>query len=85
MCEMSRQGYYNKGWHFTFVSTPTTAVIHDMGVVDLDLEVAMERILLASKLLKMDDSRISKRLLTSMLEKKVPGFCTYLMEALNGS
>ena len=41
-------------------STPNTAVKHDLGIVDMDLEVAMERILLASKVLQMDDNRISK-------------------------
>ena len=63
-------------------STPTAAVKHDLGIVDLDLEVAMERTLLASKILQMDDTRISKRLLTSMMEKGVPGFCTALEESL---
>ena len=63
-------------------STPTAAVKHDLGLVDLDLEVAMERILLASKILEMDDTRVSKRLLTSMMEKRVPGFCTTLEESL---
>ena len=63
-------------------STPTAAVKHDLGIVDLDLEVAMERVLLVSKVLQKDDSRISKRLLTSMMEKSVPGFCTTLEESL---
>ena len=63
-------------------STPTVAVKHDLGIIDLDLEVGMERILLASKILEMDDSRISKRLLISMMEKRVPGFCVNLEESL---
>ena len=63
-------------------STPTAAVKHDMGIVDLDLDVAMERILLANKVLQMDDSRIVKRLLTSMMRKNVPGFCTSLEDSL---
>ena len=63
-------------------STPTAAVKHDLGIVDLDLEVAMERVLLVSKVLQKDESRISKRLLTSMMEKRVPGFCTTLEESL---
>ena len=63
-------------------STPTAAVKHDLGVIDLDVEVAMERILLASKVLQLDDSRISKQLLSSMMEKRVPGFCTALEESL---
>ena len=64
-------------------STPAAAVKHDMGVTDMDLEVAMERIILASKILQMSDCRISKKLLTSMLEKEIPGFCTSLRESLS--
>ena len=64
------------------ISTPTSAVKHDLGIIDLDLEVAIERILLASKILRMDDARISKRLLKAMMDKKVPGFCTNLEESL---
>ena len=64
-------------------ATPTAAIKHDMGVTDMDLEVAMERILLASKVLQMSDCRISKQLLTSLMEKEVPGFCTSLRESLN--
>ena len=63
-------------------STPTSAVTHDIGIIDLDLEVAMERVLLASKVLQMGDNRISKRLLKSMMNKKVPGFCTSLADAM---
>ena len=63
-------------------STPSTAVKHDLGLVDMDLEVAMERILLTSKVLLMDDSRISKRLLISMMEMNVPGFCSALNDSL---
>ena len=63
-------------------STPNAAVKHELGIVDLDLEVAMERILLAGKVLQMGDDRISKQLLTSMMEMKVPGFCTALEESL---
>lgn len=61
-------------------STPTAAVTHDTGIIDLDLEVAMERVLLASKVMQMDDNRISRKLLTSMIRKKVPGFCTTLAD-----
>ena len=63
-------------------STPNAAVKHELGIVDLDLEVGMERILLASKVLQMDDDRISKQLLTSMMKMKVPGFCSALDESL---
>ena len=63
-------------------STPSSIVKHDMGIIDLDLEVAMERIILASKILQMDEIRISKRLLSSMMELKVPGFCSALEDSL---
>ena len=64
-------------------SAPTAAIKHDLGVIDMDLEVAMERILLTSKVLQMSNSRISKKLLTSMLEKEIPGFCMSLRGSLN--
>ena len=63
-------------------STPTTAVIHDMGIVDLDLEICMERILLAVKVMKMDSSRIVKQLFEAMFELMIPGFCSFLKEDL---
>ena len=63
-------------------STPISIVKHDMGIIDLDLEVAMERIILASKILQLDEIRISKRLLSSMMELKVPGFCSTLEDSL---
>ena len=64
-------------------STPKSAVVHETGVVDMDLEVAMERVLLAVHVRKMDSSRIAKQLFDSMYMKKIPGFCTLLDEALN--
>ena len=63
-------------------STPTTAIQHDFGIVDLSLETEMERILLALKVLEMDDNRIAKRLLEKMLAKDVPGFCASLKNAM---
>ena len=56
-------------------STPTNAIQHDFGIVDLNLEIEMERILLTLKVLNMDENRIVKKLLVKMLEKDVPGFC----------
>ena len=63
-------------------STPTDAILHDLGLVDLDLEIEMERIILASKVTKLDDGRISKRLFESLYDKKIPGFCEALENAL---
>ena len=52
-------------------STPTTdAILHDLWLVDLDLEIKVERIILASKVTKQDDSRISKRLLNHCMIRK---------------
>ena len=56
-------------------STPSTAIQYEFGIMDLDLEVDMERILLVAKVLDMDDNRVAKKLLSQMLEKNVPGFC----------
>ena len=56
-------------------STPSAAVKYEFGMVDLLLEIAMENILLAVKVLKNGNERISCKLLHSMLEKDVPGFC----------
>ena len=64
-------------------STPKSAVVHETGVVDMDLEIAMERVLLAVHVRKMDSSRIAKQLFDSMYLKKIPGFCTLVDEALD--
>ena len=63
-------------------ATPSVAITHEMGGVDLDLEIAMERILLAVKVRKMCESRIVKQLFDKMYEKRIPGFCTSVAEAL---
>ena len=42
----------------------------------------MERILLASKTINFEDNRLSKRLLKSLYEKRIPGFCTFLADAM---
>ena len=63
-------------------STPTDAILHDLGLVDFDLEIEMERIILASKVTKQDNGRISKRLFESLYDKKIPGFCEALENAL---
>ena len=62
-------------------STPSAAVQYEFGVNDLSLEVLMEKIILAVETLKLDDNRISKRLLKALYEKSVPGFCSELNDA----
>ena len=63
-------------------SSPTNAVKHDFGLVDLTCELDLEKILLASDVLDMCDKRIAKKLLFPMIEKEVPGFCTQLSDIL---
>ncbi len=59
-------------------STPSIAIQYEFGVVDLDLEVCMEKVLLGVCMLGKSDS-VGAMLLRPMLEKKVPGFCLELL------
>ena len=59
-------------------STPGDAVMHDFGGFDLEWDVRVERVLLATQVMEMEDDRIAKKLFVKMYEKKVPGFCTQL-------
>ena len=59
-------------------STPSIAVQYEFGVVDLDLDVCMEKVLLGVCMLQKSDS-VGAMLLRPMLEKKVPGFCSELL------
>ena len=63
-------------------STPTCAVIHELGIIDLDLEIEMERILLANDVKNMDNNRVAKKLFESMYSKRIPGYCVRVEEAL---
>ena len=62
-------------------STPSVAIQYEFGVNDMSLDVIMEKIILAVETLNRDEMRISKNLLSIMMEKKVPGFCTEVSEA----
>jgi hypothetical protein len=62
-------------------STPSTAIQYEFGINDLTIEILMEKVILAVETLNRDETRISKMLLTKMMEKSVPGFCTELVEA----
>ena len=62
-------------------STPSAAVQYEFGVNDLTLEILMEKIILAVETFKLDDNRISKKILKALYEKSVPGFCTELRDA----
>ena len=58
-------------------STPTNAVRHDFGLIQLQSEIEIEVLLLTAQVMEMDSRRIVKRLLIAMIEKKVPGYCTH--------
>ena len=62
-------------------ATPSVAVQYEFGVNDLTLDILLEKIVLAVETLKLDENRLSKKILEAMLEKKVPGFCTEVIEA----
>ena len=61
-------------------STPSAAVKYEFGLVDFSLEILMEKVLLAVKVLKSDDERVAKKLLQALLRKKVPGFSTQVVD-----
>ncbi len=63
-------------------STPSIAVQYDFGIVDLDLEVIMEKVLLYCEMAHKPETSIGRRLLQAMLKARVPGFCTELIDAL---
>ena len=60
-------------------STPSAAVKYEFGLLDFSLEILMEKVLLAVKVLKSDDNRIAKQLLKLCLQKNVPGFCRQVL------
>ena len=62
-------------------STPTLAIQHDMGLIDLDIEVNMERILIVWSIEELEEVRIVRILFENMYRNKVPGFCTAVSEA----
>ena len=57
-------------------STPSVAVKYEFGLIDLSLEILMEKVLLAVNVLKSDEERVAKKLLTAMVNKNVNGFCS---------
>ena len=61
-------------------STPSSGVKYEFGLMDLDLDCKMEKIILAYDTLKTDG--IVKELLSIMMKNKVPGFCLEVLEAL---
>ena len=61
-------------------STPSDALQYEFGVNDLSLDIMIEKIILAVETLNNDDERIAKKLLQSLMEKQVDGFCTELID-----
>ena len=64
-------------------ATPSVIVQYEFGIIDLDLEVMMEKVLLYFEILRIEPSTIERKLLEKMLSHKVPGFCRELEEALH--
>ena len=62
-------------------STPSDSVLYEFGINDLSLDILIEKVILAVEILQLPDSRIAKQLLRPMLEKKVEGFCTEVLDA----
>ena len=62
-------------------ATPSVAIQYEFGVNDLTLDILLEKIVLAVETLKLEDNRLSKRILEAMLKKNVPGFCTEVAKA----
>ena len=62
-------------------STPSDSLLYEFGLNDLSIDILMEKIVLAVQILQLPDNRIAKQLLRPMLEKKVDGFCTELLDA----
>ena len=61
-------------------ATPSAAVKYEFGIIDLSLVIKLEKVLLAVKTLQSEDERKAKQLLKIMLEKKVPGFATEVLQ-----
>ena len=61
-------------------STPSSVVKYEFGITDLDLDCYMEKIVLAYNIINKNG--LGKKLLCTMMEKNVPGFCVELREAL---
>ena len=60
-------------------STPSNAIIHDFGIVDLELDIRIERVLLAIEVCKLNEERIVRKLFEKLYEKQVNGFCTQIL------
>ena len=63
------------------IPLPSTAIQCEFGVNDLVLDILVEKVVLAVETLKYGEDRISKRILSAMLQKQIPGFCTEVLEA----
>ena len=61
-------------------STPSDAVQYEFGINDLSLDIMIEKIILAVETMNKEDDRVAKKLLSSLMEKKVDGFCTEVMD-----
>ena len=64
-------------------STPSVIIQYEFGIIDLDLEVAMEKVLLYFATLRSESSDIGRRLLVVMMSNRVPGFCREVVDAMH--
>ena len=64
-------------------STPSVVVQYEFGIIDFDLEVLLEKVLLYFETLHREPTDIGKRLLVTMMKKKVPGYCRKVQDALD--
>ena len=62
-------------------STPSIAIQYEFGIVDMDLEVCMEKVLLYYEMTKKDERSVGKKMLNEMMKKKIVGFCTEVESA----
>ena len=62
-------------------STPSIAIQYEFGIIDLSIDVLMEKVIVAVETLNRDENRISKKLLEALMKKNVDGFCTELSQA----
>ena len=61
-------------------STPAAAIQYEFGINNLSFDISMEKIILAIETMKRNDNRITKQLLKSCMEMKMPGFCNEVFE-----
>ena len=62
-------------------STPSIAIQYEFGICDLDLEVLMEKVILAVQVVQLNDNRVGRQLMEALMVKNVGGFCSEVVDA----